>query len=383
MNCWLCFLPAIVNMKLPKINNKQKQRVLVFSLIIFFVSVTFLPVYLFKAKAGTLTARKLTISDSRAAAASVTYDFAFTTSVTTSIKQVDIQICDSASGTCNAPSGFSSGTPTLGSDNLAGSGRTTTAPSANAFRVVVTTPSTQSTQAVTMSFTGVTNPSTIDTTYYARITTYSDTGSTVIDGTDAVAFAILTTTSIAVSATVDPTLTFSVAAVSSGGSVNSATTNITTTASTVPFGTLSSGTPKIGAHDITVTTNATSGYTTTVKGTTNPVLVSGSNNIDEFTGSNASPATWSAPAGSSNSVNTGYFGYTTNDASLGTGTATRFTSSGGNKWSGTTTSPLEVAYSAAGVSSEVTRVGWQAEVNALQAAGSYTGTVILVTTPTY
>lgn len=382
MNCWLCFLPATVKMKLPKINNKQRRQVLVFSLIIFFVSVTFLPVYLFKARAGTFTARKLTISDSRAAATSVTYDFAFTTSVTTSIKQVDIQVCDSASGTCNAPSGFASGTPTLGSDNLAGTGRTTTAPTANAFRVVVTSPSTQSTQAVTMSFTGVTNPSTIDTTYYARITTYSDTGSTVIDGTDAVAFAILTTTSIAVSATVDPTLTFSVAAVTSGGSVNSATTNVTTTATTVPFGTLSSGSTKIGAHDITITTNATSGYTTTVKGTTNPVLVSGSNNIDEFTGTNATPTTWSSPAGSANSVNTGYFGYTTNDATLGTGTAARFTT-GAPKWSGTTTSPLEVAYSATGVTSEVTRVGWQAEVNALQAAGAYTGTVILVTTPTY
>jgi hypothetical protein len=234
-----------------------------------------------------------------------------------------------------------------------------------------------------MSFTGATNPTAADTTYFARITTYSDTGSTVIDGTDAVAFGILTSTSIAVSATVDPTLTFSVVAVTSGGTVNSATTNITTTANTIPFSTLSSGSTKIGAHDLTVTTNATGGYTTTVKGTTNPVLVSGSNNIDEFSGSNASPATWSSPAGIANSTDTGYFGYTTNDSSLGTGTATRFTSSGGNKWSGTTTSPLEVAYSAAGVTSEITRVGWQAEVNALQAAGSYTGTVILVTTPTY
>ncbi len=370
-------------MRLLTLPKEIRKKTLVWSFIFAFVSLTVLPVYLFKARAGTLTARKLTISDSRAAGTSVTYDFAFTTSVTTSIKQVDIQICDAPSGTCNAPTGFDAGTPTLGSDNLAGSGRTTTAPTANAFRVVVTTPSTQSTQAVTMSFTGVTNPSTADTTYYARITTYSDTGSTTIDGTDAVAFAILTTTSIAVSATVDPTLTFSVAAVTSGGTVNSATTNVTTTASTVPFGTLSSGSTKIGAHDITVTTNATSGYTTTVRGTTNPVLVSGSNNIDEFTGSNASPATWSSPAGSSNSVNTGFFGYTTNDATLGTGTAARFTSSGGNKWSGTTTSPLEVAYSAAGASSETTRLGWQAEVNALQAAGSYTGTVILVTTPTY
>jgi len=262
----------------------------------------------------------------------------------------------------------------------AGTTKTTTAPTANAFRVVVTTPAAQSTQAITMSFTGVTNPSTADTTSYARITTYSDTGSTVIDGPDAVAFPVLSSTSIAVSATVDPTLTFTVAAVNTG-TVNSASINVTTaTATTIPFGTLTSGSTKISAHDITVTTNANSGYTTTVKGTTAPVLQFGANNIDEFSGRNATPTTWSSPAGTGNSVNTGYFGYTTNDTTLGTGTAGRF---GTNKWAGTTTSPLEVAYSAIGTSAEVTRIGWQAEVNALQAAGAYAGTVILVTTPTY
>src|SRR5204863_9409438 len=115
-------------------------------------------------------------------ASGVTYTYHLTTSVTTAIKQVDIQVCTTASGTCNAPAGFSSGSPTLANDNLAGSGRTVSAPTANAFRVVVTTPAAQSTQAVVLTFTGVTNPSTINTTYYTRTTTYSDTGSTVIDG---------------------------------------------------------------------------------------------------------------------------------------------------------------------------------------------------------
>jgi len=185
-----------------------------------------------------------------------------------------------------------------------------------------------------------------------------------------------------VTASVDPTFTFTVAAVNSGGSVNSATTNVTTTATTVPFQTLSSGTPKIAAHDLTVTTNATAGYVITVKAS-DPPLADGSKNIDTFTGTNASPTTWSAPAGSSASVNTGFFGYTTNDSSLCTGTATRFTSSGGNKWSGTTTSPHEVACSTGSVSAETTRVGWQTEVNAVQPPGSYSGVVTLVATPTY
>jgi hypothetical protein len=271
---------------------------------------------------------------------------------------------------------------TRASDNLAGSGRTDTFNSNGTLTTVVTTPSTQSTQAITASYTGITNPSTTNTSFYARITTYSDTGSTVIDS-GTVAAAILTTTSIAVSASVDASFTFTIAGVTSGGTVNGATTNVTTTASTVPFGVLATGTSNIAAHDLTVATNATNGYTVTVKGTTNPVLVSASNNIDEFTGTNASPATWSAPAGTSSNVNTGYFGYTTADSSLGTGDTDRFTDTG-NEWAGTTTSPLEVVYSATAPSSnETTRIGWRAEVNSLQPQGSYAGTVILVATPTY
>jgi len=274
---------------------------------------------------------------------------------------------------------------TRSTDNLAGTGRTDTFTTNGTLTTVVGTPATQSNQAITVTYTGITNPTTADTTYFARITTYSDTGTTVID-TATVAFAILTSTSIAVTASVDPTFTFTVAAANSG-TVNGATINVTSsTANTIPFGTLSPGSTKIAAHDLSVTTNATNGYTITVKAAADPPLSDSatSENIDKFTGTNASPTAWSSPAGTSKSVNTGFFGYTTNDSSLGTGTADRFTSAGGNKWAGPTTSPLEVAFSSSGTpTAETTRVGWQAEVNSLQPPGSYTGTVVLVATPTY
>jgi hypothetical protein len=360
-----------------------KQRILAVALMLFLGIGPLVP-YFSTLKAGTFTNASLTISDSRAAGTSVTYDYAFTTTETTAIKQVDIQFCTTPTGACSAPTGLNTGSPTLASDNLAGTGRTTTQPSGNnTARVVVTTPAAQSTQAVTMSFTVVTNPSTTNASYYARVTTYSDTGSTVIDSISMGA-AVLDTTSIAVSAQVGSTFTFSVAAATTG-SVNGASINVSdSTATTIPFGVLSSGSTKIAAHDVSVFTNSTNGYSVTVKALADPPLVDGSNNIDAFSGTNSTPTTWSSPAGSAANVNTGFFGYTTNDATLGTGTASRFTASGGNKWAGTTTSPLEVAYSAAGVpSAEVTRVGWQAEVNGLQPPGTYTGTVILVATPTY
>lgn len=343
-----------------------------------------------KAHAAPLTNYKILINNSQASASGVTYTFNWTVSgAVQQIKQIDMQICTTASGTCNAPSGFSSGTPTLESDNIAGTGRTVTAPTANAFRVVVTTPAAQATTAMYLNFTGVTNPSTTDTTFYARTTTYSDTGTTILDGTSVAAFAILTSSSIAVSATVDTSFTFSVAGVASGGNFNGGTGNIdeTATATTIPFGTLTVGTDEIVAHDITVSTNAANGYQITASHSAtqiagDPPLASGSANIDTFSGTNASPTTWSEPAGTTANTNTGYFGYSTEDASLCTGTVDRFTN-GGLKWAGSSTTGAEVACSSVPVSSETTRVGWAVEVNGYQPPGLYRGTAILIATPTY
>jgi hypothetical protein len=367
--------------------NKYLRKVLLVAVLI--VALTFPPfgrLFLTNANAA-LTSTKLQINNSQASATNVTYSFYFTTSATTAIKQIGIKFCTTPGAygdSCTVPTGFNPGSPTLASDNLAGTGRTVTDPATlgERMRIVVGTPAAQSTQGVILTFTGVTNSSTINTTFYTRVTTYSDTGTTPIDYGQSVA-AVLDTNSIAVTATVDPNLTFAVAGVSSAGTVNSATTNITTTASTIPFGTMAVGTPKIGATDVTVTTNAGSGYSVTASHSgilANAPLTSGSNTINSFSGTNTSPSIWSAPAGSTANTNTGYFGYTTESTSLCTGTAGRFSS---NKWAGSSTTGQEVICSATGVSSQTTRLGWQAEVNAIQPAGGYTGTVILIATPTY
>ena len=373
-------------MKISLSAQRIKRSSLAIVLIVALLNLFLLPLFTTNADAGTFASRKVTISDSRSGQTAVQYDFAFTASVSTSIKQWTIQFCtESAStGTCTLPTGIVTTSAVRSADNVSGTTRTDTFTTNGTLTTVVTTPATQSPLAITASYTTITNPTTTNTTYFARITTYSDTGTTVIDGTNNVAFAVLTSTSIAVSATVDTNLTFTVAGVTSGGTVNGATTNITATAATIPFGTLASGSTKIGAHDLTVTTNGLGGYTITVKAAAEPPLVGlvTGNNIDDFTGTNASPTAWSSPTGTTQSVNTGFFGYTTNDATLGTGTANRFTSVG-NVWAGTSTTASEVSFNSTGVSAQVTRVGWQAEVNSIQPADSYTGTVILTTTPTY
>ena len=333
-----------------------------------------------RAYAGTFTSAKVTISDSRATQASVTYDYAFTATVTTSIKQIDIKVCTEAGAawgdTCSAPAGFSVSSASRGSDNIAGTGRTDSQPGANQWRTVITTPASQATQAMTFQLTGVTNPTAANTTYYPRIITYSDTGTTTIDYAN-IAFATLTSTSIAVSAAVDPTFTFTVAAVNSGQTVNSNTTDVTTTAATIPFATLADATAKQAAHDVTIATNAGNGYVVTAKAAADPPLSDASNNIDKFNNTPGTPATWSSPAGTAASVNTGFFGMTTEDADL-TGYAS-------NKWEGVSTTVRNLLSATTSISggTETVRIGWQAEVNEIQPAGNYSGTVILVATPTY
>jgi len=344
------------------------------------------------AQAGALSPAKLIINNSQSGAAAVTYQARFTTSVTTSIKQLTILFCNAASGSCVAPTGMVNTGAAIATDNIAGTGRTNTFSGNGTLTTVITTPAAQTNTAVNIDYTGITNPSTANTTFYARITTYSDTGTTPID-TATVAFAVLDTTSIAVTANVDPTLSFSVAGIAGTGSnsVNAAnlTNGVTSTATSIPFGTLTAASAKVAAQDITITTNASSGYTVTASHSAQaqagfPPLVSGAtNNVDTFSGTNATPTTWSAPAGSTANTNTGYFGYTTEDATLCTGTASRFTSSGGNKWAGSTTLGQEVACSTGGVSSETTRIGYEIEVNTIQPPGSYSGTVVLIATPTY
>ncbi len=354
-------------------------------LIIAVISVPPISNYIFgQVSSAGLSPAKLLINNSQAAATSVTYSIRATVSVSTAIKQLKVQFCTTASGTCTLPTSMVTTGAVFSGTNISNTGRSGTYTVNGTLQEDWSGSTAQSPLNITYDVTGITNPSSTNTTFFARITTYSDAGTTTIDSMT-VAAATLTTTSIALSATVDPNFTFSLAQVQSGN-VNSAVVNVTTgTAASIPFGVLNTTNASISATDITVTTNAGSGYQVTASQSatsTSGTLLSGSNDIDPFTGTNASPTTWSAPAGSAN-ANSGFFGYTTEDTSLCNATTTRFTSSGGNKWAGLTTVGNEVVCSAVPVTSETTRVGWQIGVNSSQPSGNYTGTVILVATPTY
>jgi hypothetical protein len=331
-----------------------------------------LPMNLLTANAASLSTGSLLLSDSRPSTAA-TYTATFSNVSLAPIKCIQLQFSDTASGTTKPTgmtltgatlSGTSNYVPTPGSwsvvnDNAAGW--------TQLIYATGETPASASSRTVVIN--GYSNGSVAATSYFLQFKTYNNVDCTT-SPVDSSTVAFIYTSGQALTATVDPTLSFTIAGVASGQTVNGATTTITTTTTTIPMGTLSTGANTIGAQDLIVGTNANGGYTVTTKYT--GTLSSGSYAITDDTDTNATPAVFSASGTES-------FGYTTNDATLGTGTAGRFIS---NKWGAFTTNPLEVAYDGAPAST-TTRVGYQIGISPTTPAGAYSTTIIFVATPTY
>ena len=195
---------------------------------------------------------------------------------------------------------------------------------------------------------------------------------------------------VTTTATVSASLSVTVSAVADTETVNGQDLDITSTATTLPFSTLTVNAYLAGAHDISVSTNAAEGYTTSIRQIDGSgmidILASSGNNFDGFRGAgtatNTAPLAWAAgtnPTGGVANVNTGWYGYTTEDSSLGTGSADRFTNPG-NYWAPFDITPYEVAYASGPVNAEEIRVGHMVEANALQPQGSYTGTIEYICT---
>jgi hypothetical protein len=352
-----------------KIRSTLLRLILIVAIIAFG-----LPSNLMVANAATLTTGSVTLSDSRPTTAATSYTIQFSGVSLSLIKCMKVQFSDTATGvvkpagmvlTSAALSGTSNYVPTPASwgvvnDNVNGTTKMTLAAGE--------TPASATTRTVIL--TTITNGSTAGTTYYVQFSTYNniDCATTPVDNAT---IAFIYTSGQAVTAVIDPTLTFSIAGVANAQAVNGATTTITTTTTTVPLGTLSAGANSIGAHDLIIGTNANSGYTVTVRYT--GALTSGAHPITDLAGAtNTAPIAFSA-------AGTEAFGYTTNDALLGTGTAGRFVS---NKWAAFTTSPLEVAYNGTAVAQTI-RVGYQVGIAPTTQAGSYSTTIVYVAIPTY
>jgi hypothetical protein len=175
-----------------------------------------------------------------------------------------------------------------------------------------------------------------------------------------------------ITVSVSPTLSFTIAGVASGQTAFGATnTNVTTTATTVPFGSISTATPYYAAQDLTVSTNAVSGYTVTgfedgalrkTNGTT----------ITDFS---------TTPGDNNGNDGFGYSGRSTSgtDCSVVYNTSGSFYSRG----FGTSGTPGGVMTNAGPVSGSVCRVIYRVRVPATQAPGDYQNVVTYIATPSY
>lgn len=194
---------------------------------------------------------------------------------------------------------------------------------------------------------------------------------------------------VTVSASVDTSLTFTVTGVAANVTVNgTATTSTTTNNVSLPFGTLPIGVSRIVAHDLAVTTNAAAGYTVTVV-ETGPLQSTTGAIIDGFVdGSDTNaPTSWQAPGGLIADPETyGHWGITSDDATITARVGVQF---GPNQWVAPSTTPIAVL-GHTGPSDGTTsgsgaaRVGYRAEISALQEAGDdYTTTLRYIATPVF
>ncbi len=331
-------------------------------------------------KAATLSSASLLVGDPRPSNLSTPYTFtgsSVTTGAPGTIRCIRLVWSDTPSGS-TVPAGMSTngGGVTLDTANtnyMPTPASWTTNKPANGTITLTNAggeiPASASARRVVIS--GITNPSTPDTRYYMRFNTYNNTDCTS-SPVDAAAVTFILTFSSTLSLTVDQTLSFTVNSVAAGQNCNGATSTQPSTATTIPFGTVTAAANGVVCQDLTAATNATNGYTIHARDTAQPTNGLGQT-IANHTGTNAAPTAFSA-------AGTEAYGYTTNDASLGTGTPGRFIT---NNWAAMTTTNAEVAYEPIGVSSTTYRVGHQVGVSLTTRPGTYQTTVIYTCTPVY
>ncbi len=202
---------------------------------------------------------------------------------------------------------------------------------------------------------------------------------------------------VTVTARVSAILQFTVEGVEDTETLHGESLDITTLADAIEFGTLDVETPLIAAQDLSVTTNASDGYTVTVfqdQDLTSP----GGDTIKAFEDATvitpAGAKIWEAPSGTLGDPNTwGHFGFTTQDNQVAAscidvpGEGSPYFD--GNVWAGFDGTGVREVMCHTGPSDGeaehigTTRVGYQIEISPLQPAGEYTNTLTYIATPTF
>lgn len=260
-----------------------------------------------------------------------------------------------------------------------GSDRVTMSTSSNAVTFTVCSGNTvaSGTKDITIS-NRITNPSSVGSYKISIGGSMSDSGDAQVAIVD----------SVTVTAAVDTSLQFTISPLATGTVVNVATTTGQSATSSMTFGLLTPGVPKILGQELRVVTNAKNGFVVTLQQNQNMTSVSGAD-INTFADGNntAVPSLWTSPSATLDATSTyGHYGVTSNDADLNSG---EFTSGGGNKWVGDIVNPRTVFSNGGAADGSSTnkgkvQVALKIEISGLQeAASDYQNTLTYVCTPTF
>lgn len=253
--------------------------------------------------------------------------------------------------------------------------------------ITLTTPTNYGVASATAITIEIGSNATFGATGNSRITNPSATSSYPIGitaGQDSGEVLVAIIENVTVSASIETVFDFTIAGVASGQTVNSSptTTATGTTPTTLPFGTVTQGTSKTLAHDLSITTNAANGFSVTVEQSANLQSSTGAD-IDGFINGayTNTPTAWTGPSAVIGSENTyGHWGVTSDDSDF---------SATPDRWVAASTTPRVIfsnntVSNGTGVGQGTTRVGYQIQISPLQEAGNdYTTTLTYIATPTF
>lgn len=275
------------------------------------------------------------LSDSRPATPAVSYTWTWSGYATTATTRcVLVTFSSNADGSGGIPTGMNLAAATL--TGTYGGTWTADYTSASSGRLAFNfaTGVTPAAGPRTLVVGNVTNPNA--GSYYQTITTYNATGTSgncggsVRDAATVAAFA--TVTGQQMSGIIDSSFGFTVAPVNSGTTCGDITTNAATATNSIAFGRINSAsTNAIAGQNLTITSNANSGYYVSVSYSGQMTGASTSHLYPDVSGTNAAPAAWP-------SSGTEALGYATSSSTL-SGTSNRFRT---NKWAQLTTSGAEI-----------------------------------------
>lgn len=349
-----------------KITTKKNKSAIIVVLILSMLLTYF---YAPLARAASLTDAKDVISNSNISAPNVNHTISFITGVV---------IPNGGYVTFTFPAGFNL---TLATTTCMG----TTTPQAIAGQVARCNASSGNVATGTKTAIIATTTNPVAGSYTISIST-KDGGGTELEKADVKVYIL---SNISVTGHVDSSLTFQITGINPGQNINGALTTATSTATTTTFGTLDpTGATSTVGQELSVSTNATDGYTVTVM-QDHELQSAGGANINSFnnaptgTGS-TTPIAWVNPLGLLNNSNTwGHMALTSNDADV---VGTDFTSS---KYAGLAgVSPLAIMSHtgpADGSTQNIgkARVAYSIKITALQEAGDYTNTLTYICTPQF